>query len=146
MGDWTPSQLLRFMKSLLGRRHMDESIMRQLWVKKLPQSMTHILMVFSEEKTPSQLVELAERIADTYHQKPTVSKVSTVNHKEDEAVSHLWERCSMDIKGQSWPDFHKSAQSKNSSKNRPPPGKYLCYYHFMFRENLCKCVKPFSFS
>ena len=27
MGDRTPSQLLRFMKSLLGRRHMDESIM-----------------------------------------------------------------------------------------------------------------------
>ena len=53
MGDRELSQLLRFMKSLLGRRHMDENIMRQLWFEKLPQSMMHILMAFSEEKTPS---------------------------------------------------------------------------------------------
>ena len=93
MGDSTPSQLLRFMKSLLERRHMDESIMCQLWFEKL-QAMPHILMALSEEVTPSQLTELADRIADTYHQKPSVSQVSSENHKEDEAVSHLCKRCS----------------------------------------------------
>ena len=82
MGDRTPSQLLHFMKSLLGRRHMDERIMRQFWFEKLPQTMTHI----SEEKTPSQLAELTDRIVDTYHQKPSVSQVSSENHKEYEAV------------------------------------------------------------
>ena len=44
MGDGTTSHLLRFMKSLLGRRHMNESIMRQVWFEKLPQAMTHSLM------------------------------------------------------------------------------------------------------
>ena len=44
MGDRTPSKLLRFMKSLLGRRHMNESIMRQVWFEKLPQAMADILM------------------------------------------------------------------------------------------------------
>ena len=146
MGDRTPSQLLRFMKSLLVGRHMDESIMHQLWFEKLPQAMTHILMVFSKEKMLSQLAKLADRIADTYHQKRSISQVSLENHKEDEAVSHLCKRCSMVKKGPSRSNFHRSAQSENSSKNWPPPGKYLCYYHFMFREKACKCVKPRFFS
>ena len=116
------------MKSLLGRRHMDESTMRQLWFEKLPHAMTHILVAFSEEKTPSQLAELADRIEDNYHY---VSQVSSENHKEDEAVSHLCKRCSMEKKGPSRSNYHRSAQSKNSSKNRPPSGKYFCYYHFI---------------
>ena len=109
MGDRTPSQLLRFMKSLLGRRHMDGSIMCQFWFEKLPQAMTYILMVFSEEKTPSQL---ADRIADTYHQKPSVSQVSSENHREDEAVSHLCKRCSMEKRARhdlTFIDLHKAS-------------------------------------
>ena len=146
MGDGTPSQLLRFMKSLLRRRHMNESIMRQLWFEKLPQAMTPILRAFSEEKTPSQLTELADKIADTHHQKPSVSQVSSENHKEDEAVLHLCKRCSMEKMGPSRSNFHSSAHSENSSKNRPSPGKYFCYYHFMFREKARKCVKQCVFS
>ena len=54
MGDRTPSQLLHFMKSLLGRRHMDESIMRPALVRKVTTSNdTHPNGVFSKEKTPS---------------------------------------------------------------------------------------------
>ena len=145
MSDRTPFQLLRFMKSLLGCRRIDESIIRQLWFKKLSQSMTNILMAFSKEKMPSQLAKLADRITDTYHQKTMVSKISTENHKEDNAVSQLREKCSMDIKGQSRPEFHRSVQSKNSSKNRSPPGKYLCFYHFMFHKKVHQSVKPCSF-
>ena len=141
MEDRTPSHLLRFMKSLLGRRHTDESIMRQVWFEKLPQAMTPILRAFSEEKTPSQLAELANRIANTYHQKPLVSQVSSENHREDEAVSHLCKRCSMKKKGPSRSNFHRSAQCENSSKNRPPPGKYFCCYHFMFCEKAAKCQR-----
>ena len=63
---------------------MDENIMRQLSFDKLQQSMTHIQMVFSEEKnTLSQLAELTDRIADTYHQKPTVSKISEDTSKDE---------------------------------------------------------------
>lgn len=49
----------------------------------------------------SQLAKLNDRIADTNHQKPTVSKVSAENNEENKAVSHLFEKCSKDIKGQS---------------------------------------------
>ena len=60
-----------------------------------------ILMAFSEEKMPSQLAELADRIADTYHQKPSVSQVLPENHKEDKAVSYLCKRCSTEKKSPS---------------------------------------------
>ena len=128
MQSWEKSsQLLLFIKSLLGRRHMNESIMRLLWFNKLPQSMIHIPMAFSKEKTSSQLTELADRIADTYPQKSEVSKVSAENNKEDNAASHLCEICSKDNKGQSRHDFHWPAQSRNSSKGQSPAGNYLYY-------------------
>ena len=52
MGDRTP-QLMRFIKSLLGRRHMDESIMQRLWFEKLPQSMLHTNGLLQREDTIS---------------------------------------------------------------------------------------------
>nr|VZI21857.1 unnamed protein product [Spirometra erinaceieuropaei] len=36
LGDQTPSQLMRHMRSLLAGRHMDDDILRQIWVDKLP--------------------------------------------------------------------------------------------------------------
>ncbi|CAE1296638.1 unnamed protein product [Acanthosepion pharaonis] len=42
-GDRTPSQLLRFMRSRLGKHSMAESILRELWMDKLPTTITQIL-------------------------------------------------------------------------------------------------------
>ena len=36
LGDRSPSQLLRHMRSLLNGRHMDDSLLQQLWSEKLP--------------------------------------------------------------------------------------------------------------
>ncbi|BHF67899.1 hypothetical protein SprV_0301122900 [Sparganum proliferum] len=36
LGDQTPSQLMRHMRSLLAGSHMDDDIFRQIWLDKLP--------------------------------------------------------------------------------------------------------------
>lgn len=47
LGDKTISQLLRYMKSFLGNKLMDEGIMRQLWFEKLPTNDdAHIYTIF----------------------------------------------------------------------------------------------------
>ena len=36
IGDRTPAQLLRFMKSQLGSKHVSETVLRTLWMERLP--------------------------------------------------------------------------------------------------------------
>ncbi|CAH8531608.1 unnamed protein product, partial [Schistosoma rodhaini] len=43
MGDRTPSQLKTNMKSLLGDRKIDNNLFYQLWLRRLPSSIQHIL-------------------------------------------------------------------------------------------------------
>ncbi|CAH8441803.1 unnamed protein product, partial [Dicrocoelium dendriticum] len=49
LGDRTPSQLLRHMRSLVGSATLDDSILRQLWLKCLPANTTAILAVMAED-------------------------------------------------------------------------------------------------
>lgn len=49
LGDRTPSQLLRYMRTLLGDNKMSENIMRSLWLDKLPDTTVQILAPTTEE-------------------------------------------------------------------------------------------------
>ncbi|CAE1266126.1 unnamed protein product [Acanthosepion pharaonis] len=62
-GDRTPSQLLRFMRSRLGKHSMSESILRELWMDKLPATITQILASIADNTPLDQLGNSADRIA-----------------------------------------------------------------------------------
>ncbi|CAE1256054.1 unnamed protein product [Acanthosepion pharaonis] len=62
-GDRTPSQLLRFMRSRLGKHSMAESILRELWMDKLPTTITQILAPIADHTPLDQLANSADRIA-----------------------------------------------------------------------------------
>ncbi|CAE1255006.1 unnamed protein product [Acanthosepion pharaonis] len=62
-GDRTPSQLLRFMRSRLGKHSMAESILRELWMDKLPTTITQILAPIADNTPLDQLANSADRIA-----------------------------------------------------------------------------------
>lgn len=49
VGDQTPSQLLRYMKGLLGSNIIAENILCGLWLDKLPNTMTQILVLMMED-------------------------------------------------------------------------------------------------
>ncbi|CAE1297154.1 unnamed protein product [Acanthosepion pharaonis] len=62
-GDRTPSQLLRFMRSRLGKHSIAESILRELWMDKLPTTITQILAQIADSTPLDQLANSADRIA-----------------------------------------------------------------------------------
>ncbi|CAE1289769.1 unnamed protein product [Acanthosepion pharaonis] len=58
----TPSQLLRYMKSRLGKNTMADSILKSLWLDRLPTTITQILAPMSENTPIDQLADAADRI------------------------------------------------------------------------------------
>lgn len=58
-GNRTPSQLLRFMRSRLGKHSMAESIQHELWMDKLPTTITQILAPITENTPLDQLSNFA---------------------------------------------------------------------------------------
>ncbi|CAI2736918.1 unnamed protein product, partial [Dicrocoelium dendriticum] len=57
LGDRTPSQLLRHMRSLVGSSALDDSVLRQLWSNCLSANTTAILAVLADDLPLDKLAE-----------------------------------------------------------------------------------------
>uniref|UniRef100_A0A0X3NTJ4 DUF7041 domain-containing protein n=1 Tax=Schistocephalus solidus TaxID=70667 RepID=A0A0X3NTJ4_SCHSO len=66
LGDQTPSQLMRHMRSLLAGRHMDDAIFRQIWLDKLPLPMQQVLAMLDTSTSLDKLATHADRIMECY--------------------------------------------------------------------------------
>nr|VZI52455.1 unnamed protein product [Spirometra erinaceieuropaei] len=66
LGDQTPSQLMRHMRSLLSGRHMDDAIFREIWLEKLPVPMQQVLSILDSDTPLEELATYADRINECY--------------------------------------------------------------------------------
>nr|VZI08725.1 unnamed protein product [Spirometra erinaceieuropaei] len=66
LGDQTPSQLMHHMRSLLGGRHMDDAIFREIWLEKLPVPMEQVLAMLDSNTPLEKLATHADRIKECY--------------------------------------------------------------------------------
>ncbi|BHF60183.1 hypothetical protein SprV_0100314600 [Sparganum proliferum] len=66
LGDQTPSQLVRQMRSLLAGRHMDDAIFRQIWLDKLPVPMQQVLVMLDISISLDKVANRADRISECY--------------------------------------------------------------------------------
>ncbi|BHF62840.1 hypothetical protein SprV_0200582600 [Sparganum proliferum] len=66
LGDQTPSQLMRHMRSLLAGRHMDDAIFREIWLEKLPVPMQQVLAMSDSNIPLEKLATHADRIKECY--------------------------------------------------------------------------------
>lgn len=62
--DRKPSQLFRNMEQLLESSKIDDSLLRLLWMQKLPSSTKHVLAPFKENASIAELTEAVNRIFD----------------------------------------------------------------------------------
>ncbi|BHF65440.1 hypothetical protein SprV_0200845000 [Sparganum proliferum] len=66
LGDQTPSQLMRHMRSLLAGRDMDDAIFREIFLEKLPVPMQQVLAMLDSKTPLEKLANHADRIKECY--------------------------------------------------------------------------------
>ncbi|BHF76141.1 hypothetical protein SprV_0501923900 [Sparganum proliferum] len=66
LGDQTPSQRMRHMRSPLAGRDMDDAIFRKIWLEKLPVPMQQVLAMLDSKTPLEKLANHADRIKECY--------------------------------------------------------------------------------
>ena len=78
LGDRKPTQLLRHMRQLLGDRALEDSILRQLFLQRLPANVQLVMTTAGDSMTMEQLAELADKVMDVSIQSHGVNSVTLV--------------------------------------------------------------------
>lgn len=65
LGQSKPTQLLRRMKNLLGQNTMSETLLKKLWLDKLPTHTAEILATLPDDLELVKVAEMADKITET---------------------------------------------------------------------------------
>lgn len=133
MDDRRPSQLLRYMRSVLPEG-IDEAALKEFWLLKLPSTVRAI--VSGHDGTPESLAERADRVADASvgHDVPAVNSCESSRLSSIEsAISTLTAQISA------------LATSRDRSHSRPGNGS-RCYFHSRFGNDARNCKYPCSYA
>ncbi|BHF62288.1 hypothetical protein SprV_0200527000 [Sparganum proliferum] len=90
LGDQTPSQLMRHMRSLLAGSHMDDDIFRQIWLDKLPVPTQQVLSMLDTSISLDKVANHADRISECYPVGATCGNIqltSTPDRSDRVAIS-----------------------------------------------------------
>ena len=75
LGDRKPSQLLRKMRQLLGDNRLEDGILRQLFLQRLPTNTQRILASTADNSSLDELAVLADRILEVAPSQPSVAAI-----------------------------------------------------------------------
>lgn len=154
LGDMTPSQLLRQMRSLSGGSDVvSDKVLRTLWLDKMPSNIKSILIVSDESLEIEKLAIMADKIVEMSPRTPELSEVQRKPSQMDELITRISSlenqiasmsvhRCSRS------PNRQSPIRNRTRSRSRrkfDPNGK-LCFYHFHYGKKCYpeKCVQPCS--
>ena len=79
LGDWKPSQLLRKMRQLLGDNRLEDGILRQLFLQRLPTNTKRILASTADNTSLDELAVLADRILEVTLSQPPVAAIAATS-------------------------------------------------------------------
>lgn len=151
LGDRTPSQLLRHMRSLLGGKKLEEGILRQLWLDKLPTNMCHLLTAFAEDSSLERLASMGDKIMESYPNKSVCTTTKTTCEASE--VSQCTElKATINQMSSRMDDLVEQINALRTrecncrSRSRSRRRAQWCYYHRRFGRNAVKCEKPCSFT
>lgn len=149
LGDMTPSQLLRKMRSLGGNDVVSDKVLRTLWLDKMPDSVKNILIVSDESL--EKLAEMADKIMEM---SPRTAEVAAIQQKPaliEELISKIsaleHQIASMSVQRnprRSDRTYQQRSRSRSKSRGRYDPKGKFCFYHFKFGSKCLpeKCVQP----
>lgn len=157
LGDRTPSQLLRHMRSLVGNARIDDTILKQLWCKCLPANTNAILSTQGDAVSLEKLAETADKVHECFFKSSTtyvnqvgeastndridklLNEVAQLKLTVDNIVHNRDSRWSRSNRFRHRPISRSKSRSKNKKSNT------WCYYHSKFGNKANICKKPCTF-
>eukprot|EP00794_Sanderia_malayensis_P012952 gene12952-biopygen10328 len=155
LGDRKPSQLLRRMRQLLGDSRLEDKILRQLFLQRLPTNAQLILASSADNVSIEQLASLADKILEVALPGNSVSAMSTTVaptpsrdiQNLQAQISALTTQMQCLVQQISHPRGRSRSSSRSprrSSASRNGPRQ--CWYHWKFGSQAQKCNPPCSFA
>nr|VZI43456.1 unnamed protein product [Spirometra erinaceieuropaei] len=148
LGDRKPSELLRRMRTLLGDMQVDEKLVKDMFLGRLPADVQTILTSGSQDLTLSHLAEMADRMLEVQRfQPPSVAQISTSSSTVNEQLLRQMSAMTNEIaslKLQLARITCSRSHSRHRSRSRPRRAN-LCWYHANFAAKDRKCSSPCSF-
>ncbi|KAJ8043655.1 hypothetical protein HOLleu_10849 [Holothuria leucospilota] len=159
LGDRKPTQLLRRMHQLLGDRQLESSILKQLFVQRLPTNVQLILASLSDTVDIESLATIADKIVEANptqtpvtccccHSTDTVALhelVSKLTLQVQELTTKVSELSTHHSRGRSRSPrrcSHSRSRPRSSSSSR----QALCWYHARHGDNAVKCKPPCNYT
>lgn len=152
LGDRTPSQLLRHMRTLMGKSTVSETILKELWLQSLPPSMRPSLAVVHADTALETLSQLADQVYSAINAnssgsvQPIVAE-STLTARVDsleQKVDTLTSRFDAFLLQHSQRGSHSRSRSPTGSNkgDSSKPKVVICRYHRQFG-SAAKSCKPY---
>ena len=159
LGDRKPSQLLRHMHQLLGDHYLEDGIMKQLFLQRLPTNL-QVVLVSVDTMSLESLAQLADKIFDIAPSQSALASTST-SPSPSSAAPEL-----ADLRSQiasltaqltalvSQPRSNPRSRANSRSRSRgssPAPARSddfprVCWYHRRFHAAARRCTRPCSFA
>ena len=161
LGDRKPSQLLRRMKQLLGEKNLEDSILKQLFVQRLPTNIQLILASTSQTTTLEELAALADKIMEvsvpfsiSAVQKPENKVLSAPSNEIKELREQIKELTSQVASLKSYMRERSKSRGRSQTRkaNRSPSSDAksstsgdMCWYHRTYGAEANNCRKPCNY-
>lgn len=174
LGDRKPTQLLRRMHQLLGDRQLESSILKQLFVQRLPTNVQLILASLSDTVDIESLATIADKIVEANPIQTPVSvvqpspapvaaaatTVSSTVSPDTVALHELVSKLTLQVqelttKVSELSTHHsrgrsRSPRRRSHSRSRPRSSsssrQALCWYHAKHGDNAVKCKPPCNYT
>lgn len=151
LGDRRPSQFLRHLRSLAGTALTDENLLRQLWMRRLPQHLQAILAAQSELSL-SKIAELADKILEVSPgmAAPRSSAVFSASTSDTtpSSLDYITQRLDdltrqiAALTADRARDRSRGRSNQRRERSQTPGKAKICFYHRKYATKAVKCVKP----
>jgi hypothetical protein len=153
LGDKKPTQLLRRLNQLLGdSTTLNESVLRELFLQRLPGNVRMVLASTPSGTSLDNLAELADRVVEVAA--PTVAGVKTPAADPPPAPPNpqyeqlLAEVAKLTATVAKLTRARSKTPGRHSRRPSPSPGSsasdHICWYHRTFGTEAKKCTPPCS--
>ena len=147
LGDRKPTQLLRRLQQLAGDTpgFTDGKFLRELFLQRLPSNVRMVLASTRDDTAIEDLAQLADKIVEVAIL-PSVCSVSTSPSELEQLrsqVAALTKTVNF-LKRQRRNSFRRRSPSPARQSHQTPPNTDLCWYHYTYGDQACKCTPPCS--